>query len=256
MASFKLPGTQGQHELERALAMLGEKVSWSRLGEGGRQWQHRCDASSQYGNTVINWYEGKGTVVCQGGGASLLERHVEGALNGRAPVQPVRPQGTTSEFESFHGATALGRAASHRAHGEPKAAVKAGLAGLRMPGAAGRENVDKVLRSLGEIPAWVQVSDAQHQHRCRPLGRYDGTVVNWYTSNGRIVVQGLNSAALEVHLEKALRSGVDIPPPPSRMPPKALKQKESTLSMSSEDSTAASATATGASSDSEHTGPN
>merc|ERR1712232_45791 len=68
-----------------------------------------------------------------------------------------------------------------------------------------RSELEAALQLLGEQPAWTVFANYQDQHRCRPAGRYDQTVVNWFSGTGRITCQGLNSAALELHMEGALR---------------------------------------------------
>mmetsp|Transcript_24748 Transcript_24748/g.45445 ORF Transcript_24748/g.45445 Transcript_24748/m.45445 type:complete len:281 (-) Transcript_24748:167-1009(-) len=189
----KMPGEAGRLELERTLLALGETVSWQRLTD--QQWQHRCCPTGRYGRSFINWYASRGTVVCQGEQGALLERDIEQTLLGRPPVEIERSdpiEGKRLSMSSAKHQTSLGTKGSCHDHSR----------GLHC---SDRLAIDGALRLLGEEPAWTQYPNGQQQHRCRLFGRYDQTVVNWYAGNGRIVCQGLVSAALEQHLKQELQ---------------------------------------------------
>lgn len=193
----RLEGEDGRLELEAALRTLGEAVAWRHLPH--RQWQHRCDPRGRYERTVVNWYASRGTVVCQGQNQRSLERDLDSALLGQPPTEP----------EGCAGASDL---AACRLLASRK--VGPGFARVQQFACVWREVLDAALRQLGEEPSWVHFPSTQQQHRCRPFGRYDQTLVNWYSGTGRIVCQGLNRAALEVHLEKAIR-GISASPSPT-----------------------------------------
>lgn len=213
----KLEGEAGRLELEAALGALGEVASWKHLA--GQQWQHRCCEHGRYNRTVINWYASTGTIVCQGKQGKVFEQHLERALCGMPPME-------------------VDTSALHEEKPSPAPAAKAkGLAACAKKGArpsgsgrlacACRTKLDAALDVVGERPSWKQLGGTQQQHICRQFGRYDKTVVNWYEGTGRIVCQGLNSAALELHLERALRNVPIAPSMPARRPEPALPTQQS-----------------------------
>lgn len=196
--SCRVKGEASRSDLETALRALGEVVSWKQL-PCGKQWQHRC-SKSQYNRTVLSWYSGTGAVVCQGQHKEVLQKHLEDALCGRPKMPPnveIKPAPKTELSDASKGK------------------AKTCLDSSKRFSSASREAIDAGLRLMGEEPSWQQLSDTHHQHRFKESGRYGRTALNWASSTGRIWIQGLNSAALEENLRKAMRSSPNAGPKPA-----------------------------------------
>lgn len=200
----RLPGDSGRYDLECALRALGESVAW--VQPTSQQLQHRCSAEGRYRHSCVSLYASKGTVVCQGSEKEALERDLDAALCGRPPMTfeecPYWPSNEMDERAPW--ARSAGQSAAPAAKNKvvPAGNKQTGLAGLRVIGERGRDELNVALRSLGESPEWFKCTDAHLQHRCVRFGRYEGTVVNWYPKRG----SGAGRAIRDVEWEEKIHN--------------------------------------------------
>lgn len=198
----RLEGEVGRLQLETALKTLGEVASWKNVA---RQEYYRCCPHGPYKRTVVSWSARRRTVFCQGQCGKLLQQHLEQALVGRPPMEaaPSSPEDQQTKQQGHPGAITVGLSRALMAGGKRSGSVGKSC--------ARRQEIDVALRQLGEEASWIELADTEHStrpssiHRCRQSGPYDKTMINWYSGTCRVVCQGLNSAALELHLERALR---------------------------------------------------